>query len=118
MREHDPKKVKEMQFRRKVKSFMESTDMNPQVLASLVAKANFSSQQTSILSDQPPRPSLVAGPHSHYQRDYRDYEHQPCKVLFRSNKPTYWDQVRSRRKYQLIKQEIYNAVGILQKSDQ
>ena len=112
-----PEKLKELEFKNRVRRFMASTEMDANVLEGIKKQIEINENQDGELSQPETRNLPIYDADRIAPNDYREPHQKPKKIAYKANKPTYWDQIERKRKYQEVKREIYSAVGITQDCD-
>ena len=109
-----PEKQKELEFKSRVRRFMASTEMDANVLEGIKKQIEINENQDGELSQPETRNLPIYDADRIAPNDYREPHQKPKKIAYKASKPTYWDQIERKRKYQEVKREIYSAVGITQ----
>ena len=94
-----PEKIKELQYKSRVRRFLASTEMNAKALEDMRKQIEMDENMPEGgLKQTETRQLPIYNPDMLSKNDYREPHQKPRKIAYRANRPTYWDQIQQRRK--------------------
>lgn len=89
-----PEKIKELQYKSRVRRFLASTEINAKALEDMRKQIELDENMPLCGPTQVQTRGLpVYDADILYPSNYREPHQKPKKIAYKANKPTYWDQI-------------------------